>query len=76
MESPNTSLQAVEFNSSCLGQAHSNRPGAGPRYKNTEHESIFTVLCITFMVCPSKVQMPNLARLFIKDSMQLAQMGV
>ena len=33
MELPNTSLQAVELNPSCLGQAHPNRPGTGPVYK-------------------------------------------
>ena len=38
MESP--SPQAVEFNPSCSGPAHPNRPGTGPGYKNTEPGSI------------------------------------
>ena len=33
-------------------QAHPNRPGTGPGYKNTEPESILTVLRIPFIVCP------------------------
>ena len=38
MESPNTSPQAIE--PSYLGQAHSNRPGTGPGYKNMEPGSV------------------------------------
>ena len=51
MELPNTSLQAVEFNPTCLGQAHFNRPGAGPGYKHKEHECVLTELQIPFIVC-------------------------
>ena len=37
MESPNTSLQAIEFNPSCSGQAHSNMLGTDPpAYERTE----------------------------------------
>ena len=36
MESPRTSLQAIDLNPSCLKQAHSNRPGIGHGFENTE----------------------------------------
>ena len=35
-ELSNTSLQAIELNPSCLGQAHSNRPRTGHEYENME----------------------------------------
>ena len=34
MKSPNTSLQVIKLNPSCLGQAQSNRPGTGHGNKN------------------------------------------
>ena len=52
MESPNTSPQEIEFNPSCWGQAHANRPGTGPGYESTEPGSIFTIIRIPLMVCP------------------------
>ena len=64
MESPNTSSQTIELNPSCLGQAHPNRPGTGPWYKNTESGKIFTVLRISFMVIQAEMRMPSPARLF------------
>ena len=54
MKLPNTSLQVIELNPSCLGQAHSNRPGTGPGYKNMEPESVFTILHIPSTVYPLK----------------------
>ena len=51
MELSNTSPQAIELDPSCSGQGHSNRPGAGPGYKNTEPGSIITVLRVPFKVC-------------------------
>ena len=50
MESPNTSLQVIELNPSCLGQAHPNRPGTGPGYKNTELGCILAVLYFTSII--------------------------
>ena len=64
VESPNTSPQAAKLNPSCSGQAHVNRPGTGPGYKNTEPGSILTVQRIPFMVCPLRSAMPSSARLF------------
>ena len=52
MESPNTSPQVVKPNASCLGQAHLNRSGTCPGYKNTKLGSILTILSIPFMICP------------------------
>ena len=46
--------QAVELNTSCLGQAHPNKSGTSPEYKNMEPGSIFTILHIPLMVCPLK----------------------
>ena len=45
IESPNTSLQEIELNPSCSGQAHFNRPGTGHGYESTRPEGIVTVLC-------------------------------
>ena len=64
MEFPNTSLQAIELNLSCLGQAYSDMPAIGPGYKNMEPRSILTVLCVPFIVCPLRSMVPSLARLF------------
>ena len=48
----NTSPKAVELNPSCLEQAHSNRPGTGSGYKNTNLGSILKILRVQFMVRP------------------------
>ena len=42
----------VELNPSCSGQAHPNRPGIGPGYKNMEPENILMTLRLPFMICP------------------------
>ena len=70
MESPNASFEAVELNPSCSGQAHPNRPGTGPGHKSIFTStftsilprSIFTVLCIPFMICPLRSADANPAR--------------
>ena len=54
MESPNTSLQAIELNPSCLGQVYSNRPSTGPGYEHTKPGCILTMLRIPSIVCPLK----------------------
>ena len=70
MESPNTSPQTIELNPNCLGQAHSNRPGTGYGYKNTEPGCILTVSRVH-----REARMSSPAR-FIINSSQLAQTGV
>ena len=50
MELPNTSPQAIELNASCLGKAHSKKPGTGSRYENMEPGCILAVLCIPSIV--------------------------
>ena len=75
MKSPSTSPQAVKFNLNCSRQAHFNGPDIGPGYKNTEPGSIFTILCIYFMVCPPRSAMPS-PQGCLKDSAQLAQTDV
>ena len=77
MESPNTSPQAIEFNPSCSGQAHSSRPGTGHGYENTEPGCVFTVLRV-----PSKIRIRTEKRGYqvrqdcLLYSVQLAQTGV
>ena len=36
---------------SCLGQAHSNRPGTAPGYKNTKPGCILTALQVLSVIC-------------------------
>ena len=52
MKMPHTSPQAIEFNTSCSGQAHSKGPSAGPGNKNTEYGCAFGVLHLPFIICP------------------------
>ena len=63
MESPNTSPQTIEVNPSCSGQAHFNRPGTGPGYKNTEPRFILAILRVPSIVFHSEARMPSPARL-------------
>ena len=50
MESPNTSLQVIKLNPSCLRQAHFNKPGTSHGYKGTEPECTFTVLHVPLII--------------------------
>ena len=52
MELSNCSLQVVELNSSCSGQAHSNKPGTGYGYESVGPGCTLTVLCISSVICP------------------------
>ena len=52
MELPNIGSQAIKLNLSCSGQPHSNKPGTGPRYKNTEPGCILAVLSIPSIISP------------------------
>ena len=52
MESPNTSSKAIEFNTSCSGQAQPNRPGTGPGYETTEPGYILAVFRVPSIICP------------------------
>ena len=54
MESPNTDMQGIELNPSCLGQVYSNRPGTGHGYKSTEPGCILTVLCLIYNLFTEK----------------------
>ena len=63
MELCTTSLQEVELNPNCSGQAQHNRPGTGPGCENTKPGSLLTVLHVSFMF-ESEVQMPSPASMF------------
>ena len=52
IESPNTSSQAIKLDQSCSGQAHSNKPGTGPGYENTELECVLALLRVPPIICP------------------------
>ena len=52
MELHSTSSQAIELNSSCSRQVHSNRLGTGPRYENREPKCILTILCVLSIIGP------------------------
>ena len=54
MESPNTSMQAILPNPSCLGQAHSNRPGTGPGYEKRGAWMFLTVLRVPSTIRPMR----------------------
>ena len=65
-KSPNTSPQAVELKPSCLGQAHTNKHGTGPGYKNTEPGCTVFLQYSTFHLwfVHSEAWMPSLAEFF------------
>ena len=50
MELLHTSLLAIDFNSSCSKQSHSNRLGTGHGYESTELRCILTVLCVPSVI--------------------------
>ena len=52
IESADTSLQAIELDPSCSGQAYSSRPGTGPGYRSTNPGCILTVLLVPSMIRP------------------------
>ena len=52
MESPNTSLQAIELYPSCSGQAQSKTPGTGYGYKSMEPGCTLTVLRVPPVIHP------------------------
>ena len=59
MESPNTSLQAIDLELSCSRQACSNRPGTGPGYENTEPGFIFKVFRVPSIIHPLRSSYPD-----------------
>ena len=48
-ETPNASLQAIELNPRCFGQAHSKGPRTGPGNENMEYGCAFRILCTPFV---------------------------
>ena len=46
------SPETIKLNPGCLGQAHSNRPGTGPGFENTESACILAVLRVPFIIRP------------------------
>ena len=50
MKSPKTSPGAIELNSSCSGQAHSNRLDTSHKYENTEPRCTLTVFCVPSII--------------------------
>ena len=72
----NTDPQAVEFNPSCSGQAHSNKHGIGPRYENTLPGCILAVLCVPFIFHLLRSVDAKSGKVVLKVSSELAQTGV
>ena len=64
MELSNTSLCANKLDPSCSGQAHSNRPGTGPGYTNTEPGCNVKVLRVAFIICPLRSADAQSGKLF------------
>ena len=64
MESPNTCPQAIELNPSCLGQAHSKKPGPGFWYETMESGCILVPLHVPSTICPLRSADAKSAGLF------------
>ena len=76
MESPNTSLQAIELSPSCSEQAYPNRPGTGPGNKNTEPGCILTILHFLFVIFPFRSTDAKSGKVVQKIRRKLVQTGV
>ena len=75
MESPNTSRQAFELNPSCSGQAHPNRPGLVLSMKTWSLMHSHNTPHFIYGLSTQK-RGCNVGQGCLKDSPQLAQMGV
>ena len=61
---PNASLQEIELNPRCSGQAHSKGPRTGPGNKSIEYGCVFRILCTPSLIYPLSCTMPSLDRSF------------
>ena len=52
VETPNDSLQAIELNPRCSGQAHPKGPRTGPGNENMMYGCAFGILCAPSIIRP------------------------